>query len=203
MAIKHNPFQPSPYGPAPPGKPGPSGSGKLGANQGLLTSTGGLYGINGVLLVPVFNTGTNKSYIMLYDPTNFNCEENAEYDYTQIIPGNPPQEGRSVTCHLIILKYRELGIASFNVNVTTFIRDTDSFNTISIPVKIPFIPLTTKQRKQNFPDNRIHTARLYPPNNQYITGERPQVTITYNANSGPVSITSLTLCGNADEEVQA
>lgn len=202
--IIHNPNGPPPNIPAPPSKPVPSGNTKpLGTSPGLVTSKGGLYGVNGVLFTPLYDTGTGRSFVVIHDASNFSCEEAGEYDFPQVIPGNPPQEGRSVTCHLIILKYRELGIASFSVNVTVYTRETDSFTTVQIPVAIPILPLRTKQRKQNFPDGKIHTVRLYPPNGEYITGERPQVSVTYNASSGPFSVTSLILCGNADETVQA
>lgn len=169
---------------------------QLGTNPGLITSSGGLFGINGVLLTPVINNITGNSYILLMDPSNFNCEDDGEYDFPQEIPPrNAPQEGRDVTCHLIILKYREIGFAQFTINITTFEKDTDSFTSYPFVVNIPSKPLTTKARKTNFPDKRIHTLRI-PIN---VPGERPQVTINFKGNSGAHSITSLVLCGNADE----
>ncbi len=192
------------------GRPDPGGGGgapksgsttftTIGGSPGLLTSTGGLFGSTGVLLTPVLNIVTGNSYILLMDSSNFNCEEDAEYDFPQEIPPREaPQEGHNVTCHLIKLKYRELGACSFSINVTIYIRDTDEFKTLSFPVSIPPIALS-KNRKKTFPDKRIHT--LYIPMSD-VTGERPQTTITRYANSGPISITSLTVCGNADEMSQ-
>lgn len=190
-----------PYNPNFPGGGGGSKGGgstkkNPGGTPGLLTSTGGLYGTNGVLLTPVVNATTGKSYIMLMDPSNFNTEENAEYDFPQVIPQG--HEGEDVSCHLIVLKYRELGAAQFSINITTYVRNEDTFVTQPFPVTIPPLPLS-KARQATFPDERIHTFYISLP---VITGERPQVTVTRNANSGPLSITSLTLCGNADQTKQ-
>jgi hypothetical protein len=145
------------------------------------------------MMAPYLNTTNGYPYVIIYDPSNFNCEEAGEYDFRQEIPvvNQMPQEGRNVSCHLIILKYRELGVATFSVNVTVYNRLTDTFSTRSIIVNIQFV------KGRTFPDKRIHTR--YIGLKPLITGERPQVTLTFNANSGPWSVTSLTLCGNADE----
>jgi hypothetical protein len=204
MAFPQNPnggplYPGNPYNPKVPIPVKTGASATLGGNPGLVTSTGGLFGINGLLLTPVFNTKTGKSYILLMNPNNFNCEENCEYDFPQEIPPrNAPQEGRDVSCHLIILKYREIGYAQFTINVTTFQKNTDTFTTYPYDVSIPPLPLTSKARKQAFPDQRIHTLRI-PID---VPGERPQVSITSNGNAGPYSIISLVLCGNADESTQ-
>jgi hypothetical protein len=176
----------------------------LGSSPGLVTSTGGLYGTNGLLLVPSYNIITGKAFITLIDATNFNCEENSQYTFRQEANyGNIPGEGRSCSIHLIILKYREIGTVSFNINITVFNQITDSFITASIPVNIPIIPYTqmTRVRKNSFPDNRIHTVKLTPPRG-VISGERPQVSITITGGKGPLSITKLVMCGNADESSQ-
>src|SRR5258706_6609541 len=180
----------------PPTKGGGTKSSTNLSNPGLITSSGGLFGTAGLLLTPYTNNVTGRSYIVVHDPTNFDCEEDAEYDFKQEIPqvqSNPYQEGRDVTCHLVILKYRELSVASFSVNVTVYRKQTDDYFTVQIPVKIKKIKDT---KTRIFPDNRIHTRNL---SFDVITGERPQVTLTRDANSGPMCVTSLTLCGNADE----
>lgn len=189
-------------GGGPPGaNKGGGGSGKP-SNPSLITSTGGLVGVSGLLLTPAFNQVTGKSYIINYDPTDFNCEEDAQYTYRQEANfERNPGEGREASFHLIILKYRELGYANFSINITVFKQALDDFITYQIPVSIPRIQLTSKSRKVSFPDNRIHTARIAPPRG-VITGERPQVTFTVAGNSGPVCITKLVLCGNADEASQ-
>lgn len=180
---------------------GPHGTGKktISSSPGLLTSTGGLFATTGYLLAPAWNNISQKPFIVVYDPSNFNCDEDAQYTYRQEanydrIPG----EGRECSIHLVILKYRELGIANFSINITVFKKLIDDFITIQIPVKIPYLPLNTNKRKNSFPDNRIHTIRI-APSNGVVQGERPQASITYKANSGPVSVTKLVLCGNADE----
>jgi len=188
-----------------PGKP-PTyhGGGNLGGSPGLITSTGGLFGISGLLMAPAINQTTGRSFIVVFDPTNFSCEEQAQYTYRQEANYDKiPGEGREASIHLLILKYRELGVASFSVNITVFKKVLDDFITVQIPVNIPVIPLAkmTKSRRNNFPDGRIHTVRLEPPNG-VVQGERPQVTYTINANAGPVSVTKLIMCGNADETPQ-
>lgn len=189
-----------PVYPKPPNKlPSPNNS-KLGSNPGLLTSTGGLFGGNGVLLTPVLNSITNNSYILLMDPSNFNCEEDCEYDFPQQIPNvqsNPYQDGCIVNCNLIKLKYREIDKAQFTINITTYNRDTDEFTSYPFVVNIPSKPLS-KKRKALFPDKRIHT--LFIPID--VPGERPQPTINSKGGSGAYSIISMILCGNADETPQ-
>lgn len=189
------------YGFNPPAS-GNKGGGASFNNPAFLTSTGGLSGTAGILMAPAINTVTGKSVIVYFNSNDFNCEENAEYDFRQEADfGQFPAEGRSGAFHLIILKYRELGYARFNINITVFDKTLDDFNTVSIPVSIPVLPLKTKKRQQSFPDKRIHTVRLTPPKGVF-QGERPQITITRNANSGPESVTRITLCGNADEMAQ-
>jgi hypothetical protein len=181
----------------------PSGSGKasIGANPGLITSTGGLNGIDGLLLTPAISPITGACFVINHDPTNFDCEESAEYFYRQEANyGQIPGEGRSCTIHLIILKYRELGVANFNVNITVFQQAIDDFVTVQIPVSIPTI-LLTRKRKNLFPDSKIHTIKITPPKG-VIQGERPQISYSRKANSGPISISKLILCGNADETAQ-
>ena len=182
----------------------PSASSKIGANPGLITSTGGLVGANGLLFTPYINPNTNKNFLANHDITNFDTEESGEYDFRQETNyGQQSGEGRDCSIHLIILKYREIDSAEFFVNITVFKKDIDEFITVQIPVSIPVIPMNklSKKRQLSFPDNRIHTVRITPPDGA-ITGERPQVSITRVANSGGVSITKLIMCGNADEVPQ-
>lgn len=182
--------------------PRSSGSSSLiGSNPGLITSTGGLVGANGLLFTPYINPITGRSFISIHDITNFDTEENGEYDFRQETNyGQQSGEGRDCSIHLIILKYREIDEAEFFINITVFKKDIDDFDTVQIPVSIPVIPFTnmSKRRKQTFPDGRIHTVRI-TSTDSVITGERPQVSITRQANSGGFSITKLVLCGNADE----
>lgn len=205
-------YQPSgPHGFSPTGTgSGGSGGGNAPVSVQLLTSTGGLSGTYGGLLTPVFNPVTNKAYIITHDPTNFNCEESVEYDFRQeAVPIQGYYEGREMSIHEVVVKYRELGYATFYVNITVFKKLIDSFTTVSIPVSIPVIPFANiknaaakKQRMSSFPDGKIHTVRLAPPSGTII-GERPQATVTSKGNAGAYSVTKLILCGNADEGPQA
>lgn len=174
---------------------GGSGAGKNALTTNLLTSTGGLIGLFGALMTPCVDPISGLIYIITHDPTDFNCEEDAEYDYNQIVPDQ--YEGRDLTINQVVLKYRELGKASFYINITVFKKLLDDFETVQIPVIVPF-KATSKSRLKSFPDNRIHTIRIAPPKG-VIQGERPQVSITRKANSGPISITKLTICGYLDE----
>jgi hypothetical protein len=176
----------------------------VGNSPGLLTSTGGLYGYNGLLLAPAYNRITGKSFILLLDATNFNCEEDSQYSFRQEANfGNISGEGRTCSIHLIILKYRELGSVSFNFNITVFNQILDDYVNVVIPVSLPVIPFArmTKLRKNSFPDGRIHTVKLTPPCG-VVSGERPQLSITISGNNGPLSITKVIMCGNADESAQ-
>lgn len=203
MSLEFNPGGVGGGGGFNPPSSGGKGGGSSFNNPALITSTGGLSGTSGILMAPAINTMTGRSVIVYFNPNDFNCEENAEYDFRQEADyGQIPGEGRTCTIHLIILKYRELGYAKFNINITVFDRTIDDFTTISIPVSIPAKSLKTKSRQASFPDKKIHTLYITPPNH-VIQGERPQVTITRNKNSGPNSVTRLTICGNADEMVQA
>ena len=162
-------------------------------NVGLLTSTGGLSGITGLLMTP-YKDQNGNGFIVVHDYTNFDCEENAEYDYPEYIPMDlgAYQEGQIVNCHLIKLKYRELGIANFIISVSAFNRNIDDFVTVNIPVAI-----TNTNNRKTFPDKKIHTRFIGI--NPIISGERPQPKILRKVDSGPISITKLILCGNADE----
>ena len=178
----------------------PSGNlATVGNNPGLITSTGGLLGLNEVVATPAFNPVTGRCFILVHDSNNFDCEEDAEYDFRQEANyGEIPGEGREGSINLIILKYRELGKAKFNINITVFKRTIDDFETVVIPVSIPVIPFSSPSRMLSFPDGRIHTLFLHPPNG-VINGERPQASATRNGNSGPMCITKLIMCGSADE----
>lgn len=187
-----------PHGPGGPGGPRPPRPPTNPNNPAQITRTGILYGTFGLMLTPYLNPLTKKSYVVIHDPTDFDCEENAEYDFRQEIPvvNQMPQEGRDVSIHLIILKYREIDIATFSINITVYRKKTDDFATKLIPVNI----VNPNKSGRIFPDNRIHTR--YIGLKPVISGERPQCTLTRNANSGGFSITSVTLCGNGDETPQ-
>lgn len=204
--VQPNPTRPPGSGFNPPAKKPPTGgtSTSSAVSSQLITSTGGLIGSSSMLMTPAINTTTGKVIIITEDPTNFNCEEAAEYDFKQEVDyrSNGDGEGYNCTIHEIIVKYRELGVASCSINVTVYLRDLDDFKTVQIPLNIPQLPFSkmSKKRKQTFPDGKIHTIKLFPQGGTAIQGERPQVSITVGKSAGPISITKIILRGNADEQ---
>lgn len=187
---EHDPPQLPPV--TPPNKNQP-----LGGSPGLLTSTGGLYATSGLLLIPITNTITGRNGIIIVDSNNFDCEEDCEYNTREEAPEG--QQGRSLQCNLIILKYRELGQAKFTIRISGYSKVTDSFISKDIIVQIPDPNIKyAKQRFQNFPDGKIHTRRI----SFTLEVERPQIKLIRKADSGPLSVTMQVLCGNADESGQ-
>lgn len=178
----------------PPNSGGSSGGNtKLTTSPSLLTSSGGLTGLSGLLMTPYF-TPQGQCLVAIHDPTDFNCEEDCEYDYPQEIPPIQYQDSCDATWNRIKLKYRELGEVSFTLQIDYYNKTTDCFTTKKISLKIsnPY-PV-----RNTFPDNKIHTR--YIP--LVISGERPQIKVIRKANKGPLSITKLLFCGCADETPQ-
>lgn len=190
----------------PPARPGPSPSKPVistATSAQLITSTGGITGSASMLMTPAINPNTGAILIITEDPTNFNCEENAEYDFKEEVDyvSAGSGEGYNCTIHEILVKYRELGIASCSINITMYIRDIDEFRTTQIPLVIPIVTINkmSAKRKKTFPDGKIHTVRLFPTGGVSIHGERPRTSITVGKNAGPVSVTKIILRCNADE----
>jgi hypothetical protein len=177
--------------PGPPYKP-PVGNSTIKGSPGLLTSSGGLFGSGYQLLMPMFDGIFNKVYFALIDPSNSDTEEAAFYTYRQedVMPN------RSVSVHLLIITYRELGPATFTVGVQTYIEEEDSYKTSSRIVKIAPRP-AKKGKPSTFPDKLLHTKKV---NIEVISGQRPQPFWSRLANSGPVAITRMMMVGHADEK---
>jgi len=192
--------QPIPPGTGPPGKPKPPGNQGTVFNPALITSTGGLQGLTGAMMTPVIVTTIPKqsSFVMIHDPSNFDCEEDAIYFFRQEVIS--PFEGQSVQINRAIIKYRELDYAQFFIGFTAYQQKSDDFITLETPVSIP--PITLKgNRLSRFPDKRIHIISIEPPKG-IIQGINPQVYIRREKNSGPLSITKLILCTFYDEMPQ-
>lgn len=172
-------------------------TGSSASSPGLLTSTGGLVGASSLLVAPCISALSGATLVTIFDPTNFDTEESAEYDFPQeTMYGEFNGECKFASINKVKVKYRELGIASCSINITVYLPKIDDFKTVQMPLKIPHIKLS-KARQQTFPDGKLHTVTLHPVPG-VITGERPQVTITRNAKSGPLSITRVILYGDAD-----
>lgn len=181
-------------------KTGGGTTNSIASSPALITSTGGLSGAVGALLTPVNinQLPGPSSYIMIHDTTNFDCEEDSTYYFRQEVGSQ--YEGQYIEINKVILKYRELGVASFTINISAYQQKTDDFKTIAIDVDIPAVKLTIA-RKKTFPDGKIHIINIAPPKG-VIQGINPQCYISRKGNSGPMSITKLILCTYADEVPQ-
>lgn len=171
-----------------PYKP-PAGKSPISGSPGLLTSTGGITGSKFQVLMPLFDSVFNKTYLCLIDGDNQNCEEPTTYFY----PTEDIMPNRKVSVHLIMLTYREIGASIFTVGVETYIRETDSF--IHKEVKVIIKP-GKGDNNLTFPDNKLHTKKI----DLIITGERPQPYIKSDASNGAYAITRLLMVGKADEK---
>jgi hypothetical protein len=171
-----------------PYKP-PVGKSTIQGSPGLLTSTGGLFGSSYFLLMPLFDSVFDKTYLAFIDPSNFDTEEDCFYTFRQedVMPG------RKVSVHMLIVTYREIGKCTFTIGVQSYIAETDSFKVSSRQVVIT----PRLNSKNTFPNNKLKTRRV---NIDVIAGERPQVFVSRKANSGPLSITRVMMAGHADEK---
>lgn len=166
----------------------PAGKTTIKGSPGLLTSTGGLFGTNFQLLMPLFDSVFNRTYLALIDPSNNDTEEEAFYLFKQedVMPS------RTVSVHKLIIVYKELGPAKFSVGIQVYIRKVNKFYQKSVALAI-----TDRQDiKAPFPDGKLREL----PVDLVIDGERPQVFIRRRANSGPLCITRVHMIGHADEK---
>ncbi|HXB10432.1 MAG TPA: hypothetical protein VNZ45_00480 [Bacteroidia bacterium] len=174
--------------PNPPYKP-PVGKSTIKGSPGLITSTGGLAGISFSLLMPVFDSIFEKTYLAGIDPSNFNSEEACFYTFRQ----EDVMINRKVSVHLLFVTYREIDVATFTIGVRVYVRDTDSFKTSSRVVTIK----PKDGRKVKFPSNTLRTMKV---GIDVLAGERPQVFYNRLPNSGALSITRVMMVGKADEK---
>jgi hypothetical protein len=164
--------------PSPKPKAGP-----LGANPSLITATGGLFGTNNVLLVPFYDTRVNQSFFVLYDPTNFNCEDDCFYDFRL----EDVQAAHNIDIHKVYFLYRDLGKVKFTVTVTAteFNRVTKKETTVSKSVQVTW----------GSGDNKLHSYFV----DLKVVGERPQLHLFRKADAGPLAIVRAILIGHSDE----
>lgn len=166
----------------------PVGKSTIRGSPGLLTSTGGLFGTNFKLLMPLFDSVFDKTYLALIDPDNNDCEEEAFYLFKQedVMPS------RVVSVHKLIIAYKELGPAKFSVGIQVYIRQANKFYQKSVALQIK----ARSDKESPFPDGRLREL----PVDLVIEGERPQVFIRRKANSGPLAITRVHMIGKADQK---
>ena len=179
-----NPDGGSGHGTKPYSPPGTTPS--LGAQPGLITSTGGLYGQNYVLMAPYYHTLTGRFCFLYYDPNDFDCEDDCVYDF----PMEDIQAGRAIDVHKVFLTYRDLGAVKFKLSVsaTQYDKATKTEKVNSQTVNIAW----------GKGDKQLHSYYV----DLKVVGERPQLHIYRAANSGPLSITRAIMCGHGDEGQQ-
>lgn len=179
-----------PRDPAKPIKPPPKSKGNLGGSPGLVTSTGGLFGTTKALLLPFYDTKNRNVSLNIIDPTNFDTEEDAFYYF----PSPNIKDARAVTVHQVAIIYREIGPAIFSIGIIVYIRRTDKFVFKEVPIVISNTSPNIDVVNAPFPDMKLHTRY----SDLRIDGERPQVYLRRKADSGPISIISVTIAGHTD-----
>lgn len=157
----------------------------LGSNPALVTSSGGLFGNDSLLLVPYFNAVNNRYYIGYYDTTDYNCEEDAEYLFRQ----EDGIVGRDIIVSQVVLVYRNLGPVNVTFSLTAFSKIAQEFTTNISGITYLGTPAA---------DGKLYTKRL----DFGIVGERVETRIFRKAKAGILSIISLTLCGTIGEAEQ-
>lgn len=188
-----NPYNPG-VGPLP--KVPTGGGTPTGVSAGAVSSTGGMLGLNGALLVPVFSNVTKRNYLALLSSTDFNCEEDCIYNF--------PQEnikiGYNVTSYKILVIYRNIGqvkltwsITTFRQGLTTYAKEVATITPGKFYTKSKTMIIGSKPG-----DNRLYTIAFNIQND----GERPQLSVLRKANDGPMAIISATLIGCADVKEQ-
>jgi hypothetical protein len=173
-----------------PYKP-PVGKSTIKGSPGLLTSTGGLTGTSFQLLMPLFDATFEKTYFALIEPNNNDTEEVCFYTFRS----EDVMVNRQVSVHKLLITYREIGKAKFTIGIQTYIEDNDTFKTVSKDITIKLSP---PRKAVTFPDGKLHTKKV----SLIISGERPQIFISRNPNSGPLCITRVLMCGKADQKDQ-
>jgi hypothetical protein len=156
------------------------------SNLSIITSTGGLQGLNSLLLVSVFINNLQRYAFATFDPTNFNCEEDCVYKFKM----EDIKLGRNVDVHKVYLQLRDLGKVTFNVQVAATLLDRKT-NKETISTKNKDVVFGTG-------DGLIHSRFI----DLKIQGERPQLIVTRKAKKGPLGIITAMFVGNMVEEEQ-
>ena len=175
-------------GPGPRPAPAPKGSQSFGGSPGLLTSTGGLFGTSGALLIPYMDTRNDVFFAAIIDSNNFDCEDDAHYFFRQ----EDIQDDRYITINRQTITYREIGKATFTFGIQVYVDTIDDYKNVET-----IITIKPKKGKlaNKFPDKKLHTIKL----DLVITGIRPQPYVKRMANSGPFSITKVRMIGDRPE----
>jgi hypothetical protein len=169
-------------------KPPPSGGPPKGAiNGALITSTGGLQGSIGLLIVPYLVKATGRYVFGLFDTTNFNCEEDCIYDFKT----EDVKAGRSIDVHKVYLQYKDIGRVKFTVFVKAiqYNRSTQKSTVVEKSKTVTVGGLVDLEIYSVFIDLKVQ-------------GERPRLRILRRANDGPLDIVTAMMIGNSAEEAQ-
>lgn len=159
----------------PSGNPGGgsgSGSGPGGnpvVNLANVSPTGGLDGVDGVVLVFGKSVFFPLAIGWKFDSDNFDCEEDAEYHFRI----EEIEVYRQPTVNKVILRYRDLGKCTITCYFTG--------NVLGDKVVSKFVTVVFGGKA----DNEIYTTTF----DLTCTFEAPQLIVTRNAFGGPVSIT--------------
>jgi hypothetical protein len=151
---------------SPPPNDGPSG---VANNISLITSSGGLAGTELALVIPCFDADGSQFYLATFDTTDYNTEDACEIWFRQeeII------EGREITVSRVRIIYKDLGICKLKCTLET------TQQTVTQEITIG-----TANYK-----GKTYTAYF----DIVITGERPQIKLSKEANSGPLNLISVTM----------
>jgi hypothetical protein len=133
-----------------------------------VSSTGGLSGSKGLVLVFGKGIFLQQSLGWQFDSTNFDCEEDSEYRFKV----EEIEVYRQPTVNNIIIRYRDIGQATINCFIAGNVLGS------AVVSKIVTVVFGGKA------DNKIYTTKF----DLTFTCEAPQLIITRNANSGPDSI---------------
>lgn len=148
-----------------------SPSSNLNIDLSQLTVTGGLTGIIGSVIVFGTTLLFNQPLGWIFDTTDFNCEEDCEYHFRV----EEIEVYRQPTIDKVIIRYRDLGQVTVNV---FFVGNVLGDSKVSKIVTVVF---------GGKADGKIYTTSF----DLTCTFEAPQLIITRNAFSGPLSITKV------------
>lgn len=164
---------------------GGSSSGPTPGNPSLLSSTGGISGATSALFLPCMWNG--RSVIAIFDPSNFNTEEDIYYDFKQEVI----KDGTKPTIHRVTIVYRNLGKVTLDVYHSAFIENSTGGQ------------FGTQGEYNKTIGNDLADGKLYTAFFSYlISGERPQLHIRRSANKGALSIVRVIEYGNQGDGPQ-
>lgn len=151
------------------GGSGPGGNPTIDLSQ--VTSTGGLSGLQGAVIVFGKSDFFEQAVGWEFDITDFNCEEEAEYHFKI----EEVEVYRQPTVTKVILRYRDLGKA---ILTAYFVGNVLQDSKVSKMITVVFGGKV---------DNNIYTTTF----DLTCTFEAPQLILTRQALSGPVSLTKV------------